>query len=61
MFADAGLEKSGSGTEASFRELDDVTADSADGDVVVAVEWSTLNYKDALAITGSSPVVRKSR
>jgi acrylyl-CoA reductase (NADPH) len=53
------LEKSDSGTEASFRELDDVTVDSADGDVVVAVEWSTLNYKDALAITGSSPVVRK--
>lgn len=22
------------------------------------VDWSTLNYKDALAITGSSPVVR---
>jgi acrylyl-CoA reductase (NADPH) len=52
------LEKSGTGTEASFRELDDVTAGTADGDVVVAVEWSTLNYKDALAITGSSPVVR---
>ena len=28
------------------------------GDVTVAVEWSTLNYKDALAITGASPVVR---
>lgn len=30
-----------------------------DGDVTVRVEWSTLNYKDALAITGRSPVVRK--
>ena len=29
-----------------------------DGDVVVDIAWSTLNYKDALAITGSSPVVR---
>lgn len=29
-----------------------------DGDVAVDVAWSTLNYKDALAITGSSPVVR---
>lgn len=29
-----------------------------DGDVTVAVEYSTLNYKDSLAITGSSPVVR---
>lgn len=28
------------------------------GDVVVNVAWSTLNYKDALAITGASPVVR---
>ena len=31
----------------------------SDGDVTVAVEWSTLNYKDGLAITGKSPVVRK--
>jgi acrylyl-CoA reductase (NADPH) len=29
------------------------------GDVTVRVEWSTLNYKDALAITGRSPVVRR--
>ncbi|TPE45654.1 acrylyl-CoA reductase (NADPH) [Amaricoccus solimangrovi] len=29
-----------------------------DGDVAVDVAWTTLNYKDALAITGSSPVVR---
>ncbi|MFT4125588.1 MAG: MDR family oxidoreductase [Gordonia sp. (in: high G+C Gram-positive bacteria)] len=29
-----------------------------DGDVTVRVECSTLNYKDALAITGSGPVVR---
>ncbi|AOW12612.1 hypothetical protein LPB72_16375 [Hydrogenophaga crassostreae] len=28
------------------------------GDVTVAVEWSTINYKDGLAITGKSPVVR---
>lgn len=30
-----------------------------DGDVSVDVEYSTLNYKDGLAITGKSPVVRK--
>jgi acrylyl-CoA reductase (NADPH) len=30
-----------------------------EGDVTVAVEWSTLNYKDALAITGKSPIARK--
>ncbi|WP_116475816.1 acrylyl-CoA reductase (NADPH) [Zobellella maritima] len=30
-----------------------------DGDVQVRVEWSTLNYKDALAITGQGPIVRR--
>jgi acrylyl-CoA reductase (NADPH) len=29
------------------------------GDVTVDVEYSTLNYKDSLAITGASPVVRR--
>src|SRR3954466_1812522 len=30
-----------------------------DGDVTVRVEWSTVNYKDGLALTGKSPVVRR--
>jgi len=30
-----------------------------EGDVTVRVAFSTLNYKDGLAITGRSPVVRK--
>ncbi len=30
-----------------------------EGDVLVRVSHSTLNYKDALAITGASPVVRQ--
>lgn len=30
-----------------------------EGDVTVRVEWSTLNYKDGLAITGKGPVVRR--
>ena len=30
-----------------------------DGDVTVDVEWSTLNYKDGLAVTGKAPVVRR--
>ena len=34
-------------------------ADLMDGDVTVQVEWSTVNYKDGLAVTGKSPVVRK--
>lgn len=28
------------------------------GDVTVRIDWSTINYKDGLAITGKSPVVR---
>ena len=34
-------------------------ADLPEGDVRVRVDYSTMNYKDSLAITGSSPVVRK--
>ena len=34
-------------------------ADLMDGDVTVDVSHSTINYKDALALTGSSPVVRR--
>jgi acrylyl-CoA reductase (NADPH) len=34
-------------------------ADLMDGDVTVAVSHSSLNFKDGLAITGSSPVVRR--
>ncbi len=30
-----------------------------EGDVTIAVHWSTLNYKDGLAITGRAPVVRR--
>lgn len=30
----------------------------AGGEVLVAIDWSTINYKDALAITGKGPVVR---
>lgn len=34
-------------------------ADLMDGDVDIAVEYSTVNYKDGLAITGKLPVVRR--
>src|SRR3982074_489657 len=30
-----------------------------EGDVTVRVAWSTLNYKDGLAVTGKAPVVRR--
>jgi acrylyl-CoA reductase (NADPH) len=47
------------GAQQSVRvtELDE--ARLPDAPVTVRVEYSTLNYKDGLAITGKSPVVRK--
>lgn len=45
-------------TVATVTELDDAQL-PADGDVTVRVDYSTLNFKDGLAITGKSPVVRK--
>ncbi len=45
-------------TRAELTRIDDAQL-PADGDVTVAVNYSTLNYKDGLAITGKSPVVRK--
>src|SRR5580698_4974154 len=41
----------------AFTALDDARLPA--GDVTVRVEYSTLNYKDALAITGRAPVVRQ--
>ncbi|MGH6737184.1 MAG: MDR family oxidoreductase [Methyloceanibacter sp.] len=34
-------------------------ADLMEGDVTLAVEHSTVNYKDGLAITGKAPIIRK--
>jgi acrylyl-CoA reductase (NADPH) len=42
---------------ASFTALDEGRLPA--GDVTVRVEYSTLNYKDALAVTGRSPVIRQ--
>jgi acrylyl-CoA reductase (NADPH) len=47
-------EAGATGSVATFAE-----SDLMDGDVTVDVSHSTLNYKDGLAITGASPVVRK--
>jgi acrylyl-CoA reductase (NADPH) len=41
---------------AEFKSLDE--SQLPDGEVTVRVAYSTLNYKDALAITGKAPVVR---
>ena len=46
------------GTVAQLTQMDEAQL-PADGDVTVAVDYSTINYKDGLAITGRAPVVRK--
>ncbi len=56
MFKALLLQKTESGADAALREVDESAL--PDGDVTIAVEYSTLNYKDALAITHRSPVVR---
>jgi acrylyl-CoA reductase (NADPH) len=56
MFNAILLEKSDAGFQAGLTALD--PARLPPGDVTVAVEYSTINYKDALALTNKSPVVR---
>jgi len=56
MFKAIILEKPGDTVEAAVGELTDDRL--PEGDVTVAVDFSTINYKDGLAITDSAPVVR---
>jgi acrylyl-CoA reductase (NADPH) len=51
------IEKAESGTKASLTDFDEENL--MDGDVTVRIEYSTLNYKDGLAVTGKAPVVRR--
>jgi acrylyl-CoA reductase (NADPH) len=51
------ITKNESGQKAELSDLS--LNDLMEGDVVVAVSHSTVNYKDGLALTGRSPVVRK--
>lgn len=57
MFKALQINKDDAGYKAALLDLDDSAL--PEGDVTVRVEWSTLNYKDGLAITGKAPVVRK--
>lgn len=57
MFQAVYLDKPADRLEAGIRALPDDAL--PEGEVLVRVEWSTLNYKDGLAITGKAPVVRK--
>ncbi|MFK4384828.1 MDR family oxidoreductase [Bradyrhizobium sp. USDA 223] len=51
------IDKADKGTTAQLAQFDE--AELMEGDVTVRVEWSTLNYKDGLALTGKAPVVRR--
>jgi acrylyl-CoA reductase (NADPH) len=51
------IDKAEKGTAAALTQFDE--AELMEGDVTVRVEWSTLNYKDGLALTGRAPVVRR--
>ncbi|HEX9390076.1 MAG TPA: MDR family oxidoreductase [Usitatibacteraceae bacterium] len=51
------LSKSDAGFHAAVETIDDSRL-PAEGEVVVRIDYSTLNYKDALAICNKSPIVR---
>lgn len=57
MYRALQIHKDDAGYRTELRELDE--SQLPEGDVTVQVAWSTLNYKDGLAITGKGPVVRK--
>src|SRR4051812_14744183 len=49
--------KDGNQQRVAVTELTD--ADLMEGDVTVAIEHSTVNYKDGLAVTGKASLIRK--
>ncbi len=57
MFKGILIEKDEAGYRVALSDIDEGRL--PDGDVTVRVSHSTLNYKDALAITGKGPVVRR--
>jgi acrylyl-CoA reductase (NADPH) len=57
MFRGILIEKDEAGYRAAVTQLDE--AQLPEGNVTVRVSHSTVNYKDALALTGKGPVVRK--
>jgi len=57
MFKAIVISKSGDAQQCAVRDAD--TTELPEGDVTLKVDYSTVNYKDGLAITGKAPVVRK--
>jgi acrylyl-CoA reductase (NADPH) len=51
------IRKTDAGQSIGIEDFDE--NDLMEGDVTVRVAWSTVNYKDGLAITGKAPVVRR--
>jgi acrylyl-CoA reductase (NADPH) len=51
------ITKTEAGTAAALTDFDEQNL--MEGDVTIAPEWSTVNYKDGLAVTGKAPVVRR--
>lgn len=51
------IDKADGGQTVRLTDFDE--RDLMDGNVTVAIAWSTVNYKDGLAITGKAPVVRR--
>jgi acrylyl-CoA reductase (NADPH) len=57
MFSAIIIDKAGDQQSVSLNHVDE--ASLPEGDVLIDVAYSTLNYKDGLAITGKSPIARK--
>ena len=57
MFNAIVIDKADDVQSVSLTQVDE--ANLPEGNVTIDVEFSTLNFKDGLAITGTSPVVRK--
>ena len=57
MFKAILLSKDGDAFKARVADVDE--KDLPEGEVTLRVEYSTINYKDALALTNKSPIVRK--
>ena len=57
MFSAIVIDKNDAGQTVAVQQLDETQL--PEGDVTIDVAYSTLNYKDGLAITGRGPVVRK--
>jgi acrylyl-CoA reductase (NADPH) len=51
------IRKTDAGQSIGLEDFDE--HDLMGGDVTVRLEWSTVNYKDGLAVTGKAPVVRR--